>query len=464
MTLYVDVGAKRIQAYLARTPSLKGRRGASHLLDRVTLYEVTAPAWQPIARPNPEAKRTDGLVCFRLPDDDLDAARELVTGAVRLLRRHAPGAEWEVTVARGSDYQDAQHARKKAEKTGRQRWMTDVAGPGTIATLAPLAELPVVRLCASCGLDPAVGHVRLDNEDQPCCADCLARLGRFWEDTPAEKTLLDAVRMADPRLADVGFAGTFEDLATTGADPHGNHLCTVFADGNRFGALFTQLTGSGVDLGVLSDELTAAMTAALTTATRAVTPDDPAALPVIPHLVGGDDLLASVTADKAWTFTRTLLADYRRRVQDLVTPYGMPETPTASAGIVFAHAKFPLATSVALAESALAEAKARHAAQQPAILWADVTAEGPRLTSGRRPPTLDELDQAADALTRLAGLAPSTLSTLGDLATRPDPETLDVAAAQAHRLGVWETLRPFLSMRPMLPLPDALSILRWWRP
>ena len=57
MSVYVDIGAKRIQAYLARTPRLKARRGASALLEHALLRASTEPAWRQWARVNDEGKR-----------------------------------------------------------------------------------------------------------------------------------------------------------------------------------------------------------------------------------------------------------------------------------------------------------------------------------------------------------------------------------------------------------------------
>lgn len=44
MTVYLDIGAKRIQAYLARTPRLRGRRDASALLEHDRMHEWTKDA------------------------------------------------------------------------------------------------------------------------------------------------------------------------------------------------------------------------------------------------------------------------------------------------------------------------------------------------------------------------------------------------------------------------------------
>lgn len=479
MSVYVDIGAKRIQAYLARTPRLKGRRGASFLLDRATLMAVTAPAWRESAEENSGAKQTDGVVSLKVRDrpgeDAREAAQAVVATAVPLLRAHAPGAEWEVVLAEGPSYAAALRARKKAQKRGLERWLPApvwaAADTAVVALLAPLAEVPVVRLCSECGLDPAEASIAEFGETRLRCPDCVARFADSHTETPAETDLLDRVAAAGPpdrprpRVAEA-----FEDLATLGApDRDENHLCTVFVDGNRFGDLFGSLAET-VDVAPLSRDLGEAMRTALAVATLAITAPGDGTLPVLPHLVGGDDLLASVVADRGWTFVRTLLREYRALVADLVGPLGVPTAPTASAGIVFAHFALPFATCVDLAEDALRRAKARFAGEQAAVQWVDVTVDGHQVDARRGPIALDVLDDAAARLSTLAGLPASGRHRLAEVHARAARLTggdaapgRDLVAAHAARLDVLAEVRPFLLPGASPSLPDALTLLRWWR-
>lgn len=70
MTVYLDISAKRIQAYLARTPRLRGRRGASALLEYERLHEWTKDVWSGHAQINEDGKQTDGVLSLRFTDSD----------------------------------------------------------------------------------------------------------------------------------------------------------------------------------------------------------------------------------------------------------------------------------------------------------------------------------------------------------------------------------------------------------
>jgi hypothetical protein len=471
VTLFVDIGAKRIQTYLARTPSLKGRRGASALLDHDALLGVLQPDLTGTAQVNPEGKRTDGVVSLMLPDD-LPAAAALADRAVSRLRAHAPAAEWEIHLAEGATYRDALKARSRAERLGHVRWQAELTGPGTLAVPAPVAEVPVVRLCSECGLDPAEHRtVDIDGQDAYHCADCARRLAVAGtrQTTPAEEGLLAEISSRRPRLAGQRPVQTFEQLAQLGAEAgRRNHLCTVFVDGNRFGELFATLEDPNIDLQTLSRAMASAMREALVEATAAVTAPDADRMPVIVHLLGGDDLLASVVADLGWRFTTTLLEEYEKRVAAAMTALGATATPTASAGVVFAHYKFPLATAVELAEQALRAAKDHFCATRSAVHWADVTVDGPVTDADRRPFSLADLTALRTPLDALAALPPSGRKRFEELHARargraPAGVYLnDLIRGQAARLGVLDAVTPFLAPGAPASLADALRILRWW--
>ncbi|SDH47599.1 Cas10/Cmr2 second palm domain-containing protein [Pseudonocardia oroxyli] len=484
MTLYLDVSAKRIQSYLARTPTLRGRRGASALLDHDRILDWTKPAWEAHGVENATGKRTDGQLSVQLaPTTTAVVADDIARDVAVLLHRLAPAAEWEVQLRSGSDYRDALEAGAAARRAGRDR--IGAGSSGVIALPTPPADVPMVRFCQACGLAPAVvAAARIDPGDATgvaICADCAQRYlegghrtdRRQWSRTvdpkwaevlrpgglAAERALRLGVEEAIGRP--IGVVDGFGELAAVGG-PDANHLATVFVDGNRFGDLFASLKQTRVNLGELSEDLAAAVNAALVDATVAVTRDGDKYLPVVPHLVGGDDLLASVTADRAWEFVTRLLVGYGERTAALARTYGEKAkvaiaAPTASAGIVFAHAKRPFADSVELAESALRRAKSAHKAERAAVCWIDVTADGPDLSDGRCAPSLEDLlgrRAMIDAVCRLPAAGRARLA-----AVAQD----DVAvAALARRLGRADLTAPFLLPNPVMTLADALTIERHW--
>lgn len=255
----------------------------------------------------------------------------------------------------------------------------------------------------------------------------------------------------------------FADLADLGSGD-ANHLCTVFIDGNRFGDLFAALKDAKISLRELSADLNKAVRDALIVATADVTRQKDPYLPVIPHLVGGDDLLATVTADRAWDFIVAFLNDYHRQTVALAAGYRkragthVPD-PTASAGLVFAHVKYPFANCLDLAEAALRRAKSRHNAREPAVCWVDVTEDGPELPAARSAPSLRTLADHRSDIDGLWTIPPSGRAQLAKDAQKGDT----AVAALAHRLGHISLIRPFQLPQPRMPLVDALVLGRWWQ-
>lgn len=494
MTVYLDVGAKRIQAYLARTPRLRGRRGASALLEYKMLHDWTKGAWSRHAQVNVEGKETDGVLslCFTDPDVDDLTIDTVVTETATLLQRLAPGVEWDVHVRRADNYRHALRDGAAAERAGHDL----LPGGDTRHRPLPVApnEVPVVRFCETCGLDSAVrtGQVEPAGEDGdkeiPLCADCSRRFleGGYRRDTrnwtadearrrwqekiapgglAAERDLrVDVERIKDLDTGTLKVARDFADLAALGSGD-ANHLCTVFIDGNRFGNLFAALKDAEVSLRELSADLNKAVRGALVIATADVTRENDAYLPVIPHLVGGDDLLASVTADRAWDFVVAFLDDYHRRTAALAADYqqraGTPVlVPTASAGLVFAHLKYPFANCLDLAEAALRRAKSQHNALEPAVCWVDVTEDGPELPPSRSAPRLKALADHRPDIDGLWKIPPAGRAQLARAAKDGDDTAV---AALAHRLGHISLIRPFQLPQPPMPLVDALVLGRWWQ-
>lgn len=477
MTVYLDIGAKRIQAYLARTPKLKGRRGASALLDHADLVRATESAWQGHAQLNREGKQTDGVLSLQFAHSDVTDAvvDEVVARSAAFLQRLAPGAEWEIRVRRAETYRAALRASEAADRAGQE--LLAAGEQRLVPVPAAASEVPVVRFCEYCGVDPAVLRRRVEpgsKDETALCADCSCRLGeggnrtdrRNWgaRTAPgglgAEKALVAGVSQRLDRSLRI--VAEFADLAALGRGD-ANHLCTVFVDGNRFGDLFASLKDTDVSLHDLSTQLATAVTDALVAATAHVTTNADQSLPVVPHLIGGDDLLATVTADRAWDFTLAFLDDYHRRTADLAAHYssltGRPvPTPTASAGLVFAHTAFPFASALDLAEEALRRAKTARRALEPAVCWVDVTEDGPALPDDRTAPTVTALEAGRAVLDALTRLPASGLAQLARVADQPDR-----VADLAHRLNRADVLLPFALPGAPAPLRDALVLGRWWQ-
>ena len=450
MALYLDVTATRIQQYVARWPPLRGRRGASALLSH-TMANIADDVGD--VATNEEAGRIDGKLSLIVTSGHPErVARRLVA----LLAQELPAAEFEIRWSEADHYIEAYAA------------MHDEPVP--MMASPPPPNAPLARKCGGCGDAVAVRREKVIDKTPLLCADCSTRNIDRWhyllprDDGPATRDKELAIAVGSE-----SFAENFKQLA--GLGPSGeklNHLCTVYADGNSMGSFFAAAIRAGHRLSTLSHEVTEATTAALTDATRAVTdtmePGKAQTLAVIPHIVGGDDVLATMPAHYGWPFVRIFLKTFETRTAIASTSNGdtAAPTPTCSAGVVFAHEKHPFSQTLEVADDLLRTAKRRHLGQRSSVMWLDLTRSA-TVPNHRSCPTVQELQSLAPALENVAALPKSTRSGLGRAVESAVDARHERSAITriADRHGIRATIQPFLA--GPLTLSDALDLAHWWR-
>ncbi|MQS06741.1 Cas10/Cmr2 second palm domain-containing protein [Streptomyces alkaliphilus] len=473
--LYLDVSVVRIQSYLSRTTKLKGRRGASAALAEATRLPEDAPLLADgRARINEEAGEADGVINLVLdhpgdPDAVEAEARALAERVFADLREMLPGAEFRAVWGEGTGYLEAY-----------DRWIGPrLAGGEVLSDLPPVRELTYAVTCQTCHLDPAVGTIPArvaHDEARSACADCLMRYSResHTRGRTAEEVLLGAVEAKSP-------TEEFPELAALGAPDSGrNHLAHVFIDGNAFGDFFHHLARHGGHLDpevktAVSRDLNKATRTALAEATRAGRRDtDAGKLCVVPHVVGGDDVLVTLPADRGWRFVRRYLECFGELTEKTRHPLTrVPELPrlSASAGITFAHHKIPFNLAVEAAEQRLRAAKSLVRGRQASVGFVDITRDG-SLDRAADPIRLADLEAAAKDLTTLARRPAAFRNTLAGLWREGDADGLRAVRTTARRLNQEDAVAPFLpaatgavppASAPAIPLALALRIVRWWR-
>lgn len=411
---YLDVSALRIQEWLARTPGLRFRRGASVLLSEAT----EAKSWQshlPAGTEwNTEAGDIDGVVslvlCEQVDKPVEDTAGRAAAEVFRIMRERMPYIHIQAVLGQGPTYAQAYASMKRDRQDG------------TVLLDSPPApqELVLAKPCDQCRSAPAVhqaveiiknkgpGDLDLDLD---LCEECNLRWpagggtsGRHRSPRP-ERELLRVLGAPVEDLAD-----DFAELAEGGRfrrDDAATQVALVYADGNRVGDFLDRAgkaRGKAVNAREIVRLIDEATIGALADAVRDRFPGwkRPA---VIAHLAGGDDLLISVPAVDAWQFTRALLTSFGARTRQVAPPGVSP--PTISAALVFAHRSHPFSDQVRIAGKDLKTAKAATRGTEAAVSFRDLTADGGEQLTHRAPLTLAYLDRHAAEFAGIEQIPPS---------------------------------------------------------
>jgi hypothetical protein len=427
VSYYADVAAVRIQDWLARTPGLIFRRGASALLSRATDPQEWQGNLPPNVRWNDEAGHVDGVVPLVAGESvaDVDASKVLQDAArqvARKMRDLMPHCPVQAVAGTGTSYAEAYAGMANARREGDFLLDWPPAPP----------EIFLAKPCDQCrqaaATVPGVKVTRDDTRD--LCAECAARLNAAGRKTASEKMAPAPERRLRRALSRAGmpvtgFSDNFAEMASAGrrdTDDTPSQVALVFADGNRVGAFLSRAAAApgGPKKSEIAPILEEAAIGALVQAVknRFTGWDEP---PVLPHLAGGDDLLISVPAVDAWLFAVTLVSEFGRQVAQATS--GWPEEirqnpPSLSAGLIFHHKTAPFFDVVRLAGEQLLAAKNATAGRAATVAFLDLTADGSQPPPGRKPMTLRYLDDNADRFGRTADLPDSRRATLLDLARR----------------------------------------------
>mgnify|MGYP000980674960 CR=1 FL=1 len=523
MTTYATVGMQRIQTHLARCRHLWGRRGASeelaHLTKLPSREEQDASADDDLAvtqvlskypdvEINPEGLDIDGVVSLRSKQGGEQKVKEAADTLAQIIRERLPGIT--VTV-------------RHTESTDSYAMVAQNEDAWESETWYPAAtEFPVARLCCECYRDPAAGtyedHADADagstSREVRLCVDCGTRHGEAerWRKSNMEAHTVDAAPgstsvfpnrftaegwllrelRGTEEHGDITFAKDFEALGRIGPidkDPdenrqrrgrthEGNHTALIFADGNGMGGLFKKLMQEAANstpngdstkkVRDISKKIKQATADALLTATKKILTKNDSICPVVPHINGGDDVLISVTAPRAWQFIRSFLSELEKPFDDIEKECGHPVS--MSAGIVICKAEYPFSTQVELAESLMRRAKKAVHGEGWSFAWLDVTHDGIN-TDEHQPWLLDDLTKRTDALDHLRGVITAHGETA--LLRALNAESGDDLRL-IHLSRRMSDIKDFLGLLPetkeinkkeeqMRLISELVSIGRWWR-
>lgn len=355
--------ADKIQDFVFRSSRLVQVVGGSGLLTR--FCETVPPLLierHTGHRPKlgDEAMIIAGGGSFRLTFSDPDVARAV---GLDLAEAYFRATEGTLTVTDPQPYEPGgfKGASEAAESDLRVKKADNRQGR------AATAQLPYMAICASCGVSLAAEHRARHTNDRPnyLCESCRikgAERDMIWK-APEKECFLSrfyvALHGTEMRQVLPNRLPTEEvhDLFPRDAEKIGeydprNYVAYLVADGNGMGVHFSRCQEPG-QIYALSQALTDAMWGALARATAQLVPRLRAErgkeelVPVMPLIVGGDDLFALLPAPYALDFARRVCLEFEALLRPALvklwpdSPPVQRDLPTMSAAVVICKQNYP---------------------------------------------------------------------------------------------------------------------------
>jgi len=355
--------ADKIQDFIFRSSRLREVVGASQLLTRFCRSVEDTLARQH----NGQVVVNDGgsfRIIFLTRDEAIAFGNELIE-----LYRLVLGSSLTVAepVELSSKFTDAN------EEIGRKLRWAKSRREGIVAEV----HMPYVAFCASCGVALAeqrgrLGGQRASARSQYLCAICRTKTA---ERDRTSRVLLEDFYQAYCTVLeidskqDTDWPEDTDDVAAFDLGKR-NYVAYLVADGNGMGQIFGMCDQKQIK--DLSNELAQVLHESLAVPAaqfRKAMPGQAAMVPILPLILGGDDLFALIPAPYALDFARQFCLEWEKRMSVLTQKIGLIHIPrpTIAAAVVICKNTYPYALAHRRAETLLKEAK-----RQSKLLTAEI--------------------------------------------------------------------------------------------
>jgi len=292
---------------------------------------------------------------FRIVFGDVDAARNFGADLAEIYRRVADGT---LTVAEPVEVTngDFAQASKKAEEKLREakRWRR-------VAEATP--QIPYIAFCASCGVGLAVTHEKHHPDDTTedsnyLCRACQVK-AQERDDDEQDSGFLDKFKEAVVGSKTGQYTLPFRPKQVSCYDPR-RYIAYLIADGNNMGKVFGSCNQE--QMKALSRAMPKMLRASLAQPTKQLMKDNDTFIPVLPLILGGDDVFALLPAPWALDFARVFCLEFEARMRAFVAKNNLnnsvlPDTLTVSAAVVICKETYPYALAHRAGEARLERAK-----------------------------------------------------------------------------------------------------------
>lgn len=351
--------ADKIQDLIFRSSRLREVVGASQLLTR-----FCQSVGEMLAKQHGGTVIVNDGGSFRVMFDDKNQAEAFGAELAELYQLSLGGS---LTVAEPVEVVDSaakddlfQAANQAADQ--KLRWAKSRRS-GVVAE----AHMPYVAFCESCGValaerrDTRKGR-RSAGRRYYLCHTCQVKQA---ERDRSQQAILDDVYEAYREAAQIqgnispDWPEDADDIADFDLSQR-NYVAYLVADGNGMGQIFGSCDQQ--QMTDLSQQLTTIIQNSLAQAIalfRQAVPGKAAMIPVLPLILGGDDLFALIPAPYALDVARQFCLTWEREMADLVQKIGLNDLPrpTIAAAVVICKSKYPYALAYQRAKDLLKQAK-----------------------------------------------------------------------------------------------------------
>jgi CRISPR/Cas system-associated protein Cas10 (large subunit of type III CRISPR-Cas system) len=332
--------ADKIQDLVFRSSKLREVSGGSQMLEEFCQNTV-----EKLARKfNGEVIISSGG-SMRISFNNAETAIEFGEYLVELYRRKFDGTITTAGPIRIASEKDA--LNKIEEELRKEKYI----GRVPVAT----EQMPYMAICGSCGVGIAKYYKKryTDEKANYLCAVCEEK---FLARERIKETFLKEFYslVTDNSQRDFDFPQEVSELGQL--EPR-NYVAYLIADVNDMGVIFGSCDNFG-RITQLSNDLNSVLWRALAEPTKKLlqieieTPF----IPVLPLILGGDDLFVLMPAQWALDFTRCFCERFEAYIQQALKEE-ISFQPTISAAVIICKAKFPYTIAHALGEELLKDAK-----------------------------------------------------------------------------------------------------------
>ncbi|HRK69575.1 MAG TPA: hypothetical protein PKY73_18655, partial [Hyphomonas sp.] len=358
--------ADKIQEFIFRSSRLREVVGASQLLSRFCNSSDGVLAL---------ADQYDGDVVvndggsFRVIFDGDNARENAIAFGADLSELYRLSLGGSLSVAEpaplNGDFRQANDEAGKKLRQVKNRRLGVTAEP----------HMPYIAFCASCGMTLADIHGQLkggkgEHRRNYYCEVCQTKAA---ERDRKPRAILDdfyaayCTAIGDEQTSEANWPEDADDIARYDLRQQ-NYVAYLVADGNGMGQLFGRCDQTQIEK--VSVGLTSGLHASLAkpaAAFRTSVPGQTNMVPLLPLILGGDDLFALIPAPYALDFARRFCLAWEDELTTLVENAGLQigentgqiPRPTVAAAVVICKSKYPYALAHRRAEQLLKEAK-RH--------------------------------------------------------------------------------------------------------